>query len=217
MVSRAKTVVHKDARQQRVVGIDLGSLNSVVGVSVGLNAVDILQNAYGSRSTEMWTANSSDRGRQFAFAVGQYIDTEPQKCFLYPTRFFDCKVSLDFEKEKEFTTHRIDSQLSDTRVEEIKHKVDEDGILAQQAVGSVIAHLRKLAEVNGQQISKVVFTVPDYLSDSGQKCVLESAMIAGFVADQVSLVEESTAIALQYRNQWSNEINQVFYRRISWH
>ena len=77
----------------------------MVGVSAGPDVVEILQNAYGSRSTEMWTVNSADKGRHFAFAVGQYIDSEPAKCFLYPTRFFDCRDSADFEKEKEFTTH----------------------------------------------------------------------------------------------------------------
>ena len=153
----------------KVIGIDLGTTNSVVSYMEGGQPA-IINNAEGSRLTPSVVAFTKDGERLVGQLAKRQAVTNPEKTIKSIKRYMgtDYKVNID---GKDFTPQEISSMILQ------KLKQDAESFL-------------------GEKITKAVITVPAYFSDSQRQATKDAGTIAGL--EVLRIINEPTASALAY-------------------
>ena len=152
----------------KVVGIDLGTTNSVIAYLEG-GKPTIIPNAEGSRTTPSVVAFKGDERLVGQLAKRQAV-TNPQKTIMSIKRHMgsDYKVNID---GKEYTPQEISAMI----LQKLK---------------------RDAEEYLGEKIEKAVITVPAYFTDSQRQATKDAGKIAGL--EVLRIINEPTAAALAY-------------------
>jgi molecular chaperone DnaK len=191
---------------KKVVGIDLGTTNSVVSILEGANPT-VIPNAEGGRTTPSVVAYTP-RGE---ILVGQLAKRQsvlnPENTFYSVKRFIGCK----FDEIKD-ETERISYKVK--REKEGKIKI-ECPILGKDFSPEEISALvlKKLVTDAGrylnETITQAIVTVPAYFNDSQRLATKDAGTIAGL--DVLRILNEPTAAALAYGlDKKKNEIVLIF-------
>ncbi|MGE5587421.1 MAG: molecular chaperone DnaK [Clostridia bacterium] len=153
----------------RVVGIDLGTTNSVIAVMEGGEA-KVIPNAEGSRLTPSAVAFSKTGERMVGQVAKRQAVVNPERTIL----------SI---KRKMGTTYRV--------------KVDDKEYTPQEISAMILRKLKEDAEAYlGEKIEKAVITVPAYFTDAQRQATKDAGRIAGL--EVLRIINEPTAAALAY-------------------
>ncbi|MBE9070693.1 molecular chaperone DnaK [Leptolyngbya cf. ectocarpi LEGE 11479] len=190
----------------KVVGIDLGTTNSVVSVIEGGKPV-VIANTEGMRTTPSVVAFSKDGERLVGQMARRQAVLNPQNTFYNVKRYVGRKyteLSSD-SKRVPYTVRKDEAGNVKIRCP----RLDKD--FAPEEVSAMV--LRKLAEeasrYMGQPVTGAVITVPAYFNDAQRQATRDAGRIAGLEVKRI--LNEPTAAALAYGlDQQFNQTILVF-------
>ena len=175
----------------KVIGIDLGTTNSVVAVMEGGDPV-VIPNQEGSRTTPSVVAFTKDGERLVGQVAKRQAITNPQKTVYSIKRFMGCTCS-ELKTELERVPYKVSCDAQDRPFVEIdgeKHSPPEISAM-------VLQKMKQTAEdYLGQPVTKAVVTVPAYFNDSQRQATKDAGKIAGL--DVLRILNEPTAASLAY-------------------
>jgi molecular chaperone DnaK len=177
----------------RVVGIDLGTTNSVVAVMEGGKPV-VIANAEGMRTTPSVVAISKDGERMVGQLARRQSVLDPQNTFYAVKRFVGRKYAeLSPESKRVPYTVRKD-EMGNIRIK--CPRLDRD--FSPEEISALI--LKKLADEAsrylGEPVTGAVITVPAYFNDSQRQATRDAGRIAGLEVKRI--LNEPTAASLAY-------------------
>ena len=190
----------------KVVGIDLGTTNSVVAVIEG-GKPTVIPNAEGFRTTASVVAYTKNGDKLVGQIAKRQAVINPENTFYSVKRFIGCKqeeVSNDVQQSSYIV-------ISDKN-QNIKIKCPAlDKEFAPEEISAQV--LRKLADdaskYLGESVTQAVITVPAYFNDSQRQATKDAGKIAGL--DVLRIINEPTAASLSYGlDKQDNETILVF-------
>jgi len=175
----------------KIIGIDLGTTNSVVAVMEG-DKVTVIPNEEGGRTTPSVVA-FTPKGE---ILVGQVAKrqrvTNPENTIYSIKRFMGRRYSEVMNEIKQVPFKVVESPNGDVRVLAQGKEYSPPQISA-----FILQKLKKAAEdYLGEKVEKAVITVPAYFNDAQRKATKDAGTIAGL--DVVRIINEPTAAALAY-------------------
>ena len=189
----------------KVIGIDLGTTNSVVAVMEG-GKPEVITNAEGQRTTPSVVAYT----KKGDLLVGQIAKRQavinPENTFYSVKRFIGRKTS-EVNEELRQVSYKV------IQTEDII-KLDCPALSKQFAAEEISAQvLRKLADdaskYLGETVKQAVITVPAYFNDSQRQATKDAGKIAGL--EVLRIINEPTAASLSYGlDKKDNETILVF-------
>jgi molecular chaperone DnaK len=189
----------------KVVGIDLGTTNSVVAIMEG-GKPEVITNVEGERTTPSVVAYT----KKGELLVGQLAKRQavvnPENTFYSIKRFIGRKTT-ELTEELRSVSYKV-LETSDII------RIDCPGLGKQFAAEEISAQvLRKLADdaskYLGESVKKAVITVPAYFNDSQRQATKDAGKIAGL--EVLRIINEPTAASLSYGlDKKSNETILVF-------
>jgi molecular chaperone DnaK len=175
----------------RIIGIDLGTTNSVVAVMEGGKPV-VIANQEGSRTTPSVVAFANNGERLVGQVAKRQAVTNPEKTIFSIKRFMGRRFGEVTQEIKMFPFHVKRGENETARVE-----VDSKVYSPPEISAMVLQKLKAAADdYLGEKIDKAVITVPAYFNDAQRQATKDAGQIAGL--EVVRLVNEPTAAALAY-------------------
>jgi molecular chaperone DnaK len=188
----------------KIVGIDLGTTNSVVAVMEG-DQPKVLINSHGSRLTPSVVA-FTDKGEILVGQTAKHQQiTNPKNTVFSIKRFMGRRHSEVAQEEK-----MVPYEIIGGPEEMVKIRVRGKEYTPEQISAMILQDLKKTAEVYlGETVTDAVITVPAYFNDAQRKATKDAGEIAGLKVLRV--LPEPTAAALAYGlNRKKNEKICVF-------
>ena len=189
----------------KVVGIDLGTTNSVVAVMEG-GQPTVIANAEGGRTTPSVVAYAKNGDRLIGQIAKRQGVMNPQNTFYSVKRFIGRKYD-EITSEATQVAYQVERDASNVRLNApaMGKKYAPEEISAQV--------LRKLVDdastYLGEPVTQAVITVPAYFNDSQRQATKDAGKIAGI--EVLRIVNEPTAAALAYGlDKKTNETILVF-------
>jgi molecular chaperone DnaK len=175
----------------KIIGIDLGTTNSVVAVMEGGEPV-VITNPEGSRLTPSVVAFTKSGERLVGQVAKRQAVTNPEHTIFSIKRFMGRRHSEVNEEMKMVPYSVASAPNGDVRV-----KVGDKEFAPPEISGMILQKLKQAAEEYlGQPVAKAVITVPAYFNDAQRQATKESGKIAGL--EVMRIVNEPTAAALAY-------------------
>ncbi len=175
----------------KIIGIDLGTTNSVVAVMEGGNPV-VITNPEGSRTTPSVVAFSKGNERLVGQVAKRQAVTNPENTVFSIKRFMGRRFDEVSEEMKMVPYKVVEAENGDARVE-IKGRTHSPPEISAM----ILQKMRQAAEdYLGQKIEQAVITVPAYFNDSQRQATKDAGKIAGI--EVMRIVNEPTAAALAY-------------------
>jgi molecular chaperone DnaK len=190
----------------KVIGIDLGTTNSVVSVMEGGDPV-VIPNAEGGRTTPSVVAFTKDGERLVGQVARRQAITNPKNTIASIKRFMGRRCSeIASEREKVPYEIRCDS---DDRVEVHAPNVDKT-FTPPEISAMTLQKMKQTAEdYLGHEVTRAVITVPAYFDDSQRQATKDAGKIAGL--EVLRIINEPTAAALAYGlDKKSEEVVAVY-------
>src|SRR3954462_9774222 len=175
----------------KVIGIDLGTTNSVVAVMEG-DQPKVLINSQGSRLTPSVVA-FTDKGEILVGQTARHQQiTNPKNTIFSIKRFMGRRHSEVAQEEK-----MVPYEITGGAEEMVKVKVRGKEYTPEQISSMILQELKKTAEAYfGEPVTEAVITVPAYFNDAQRKATKDAGEIAGLKVLRV--LPEPTAAALAY-------------------
>ncbi len=175
----------------KVIGIDLGTTNSVVAVMEGGDPV-VIPNSEGGRTTPSVVAFTKDGERLVGQVAKRQAVTNPTNTVFSIKRFMGRRMN-EIKEEAGRVPYPVGSGQHDLAVVEIKGKK----YTPPEISAMVLQKMRQTAEdYLGHTVTKAVITVPAYFNDSQRQATKDAGKIAGL--DVLRIINEPTAAALAY-------------------
>ena len=175
----------------KIIGIDLGTTNSVVAVMEG-GEPTVITNPEGSRLTPSIVAFAKAGERLVGQVAKRQAVTNPGNTIFSIKRFMGRKFDEVTEEMKMVPYRVLRAQNGDVRISAIDKEYSPPEISAM-----ILQKLRQAAEeYTGQPVSKAVITVPAYFNDAQRQATKDAGQIAGL--EVMRIVNEPTAAALAY-------------------
>jgi molecular chaperone DnaK len=175
----------------KVIGIDLGTTNSVVAVMEGTNPV-VIPNAEGSKTTPSVVAFLKDGKRVVGAIAKRQAITNPENTVYSIKRFMGRRYSEVPEEIRIVPYKVVEAPNGDARIEISGKTYSPPEISAM-----VLQKMRETAEdYLGEKVDEAVITVPAYFNDSQRQATKDAGKIAGLNVKRI--VNEPTAAALAY-------------------
>ena len=175
----------------KVIGIDLGTTNSVVAVMEGGDPV-VIPNAEGGRTTPSVVGFSKDGERLVGQIAKRQAVTNPQNTVFSIKRFMGRKMPEVTEEIKR-VPYAVKSGTNDVAAVEVQGK----RYTPPEISAMILQKMKQTAEdYLGQPVTKAVVTVPAYFNDSQRQATKDAGKIAGL--DVLRIINEPTAAALAY-------------------
>jgi molecular chaperone DnaK len=176
----------------KIIGIDLGTTNSVVAVMEGGEPV-VITNAEGGRTTPSVVAFAKDGNRLVGQVAKRQAVTNPENTIYSIKRFMGRRFNEVSEE-----------------IKQVPYKVQGTGTGGDVRIGAggkewsppeisamILQKMKQSAEdYLGQKVDKAVITVPAYFNDSQRQATKDAGKIAGL--EVMRIVNEPTAAALAY-------------------
>ena len=175
----------------KIIGIDLGTTNSVVAVMEGGEPV-VITNPEGSRTTPSVVAFTKGNERLVGQVAKRQAVTNPENTIYSIKRFMGRKYE-EVSEEMKIVPYRVArASNGDARV------VIMGKESSPPEISSMILQKMKQAaeEYLGQKVTQAVITVPAYFNDSQRQATKDAGKIAGL--EVLRIVNEPTAAALAY-------------------
>src|SRR5262252_3735753 len=175
----------------KVIGIDLGTTNSVVAVMEGGDPI-VIPNAEGGRTTPSVVGFTKDGERLVGQVAKRQAVTNPQNTVFSIKRFMGRRLS-EVQEEIKRVPYKVVSGPNDLAVVEIQGK----RYTPPEISAMILQKMKQTAEdYLGHKVEKAVVTVPAYFNDSQRQATKDAGRIAGL--DVLRIINEPTAAALAY-------------------
>ncbi len=175
----------------KVIGIDLGTTNSVVAI-LEAGEPTVIANAEGGRTTPSVVAIGKDGERLVGQVAKRQAVTNPENTVFSIKRFMGRKYSEVSEEQKMVPYKVVEAPNGDARVS-VQGKV----FSPPEISAMILQKLKQAAEdYLGEKVTKAVITVPAYFNDSQRQATKDAGRIAGL--EVLRIVNEPTAAALAY-------------------
>ena len=175
----------------KVIGIDLGTTNSVVAVMEGGDPV-VIPNAEGGRTTPSVVAFTKDGERLVGQIAKRQAVTNPQNTIFSIKRFMGRKIS-EVQEEIKRVPYKVVAGQNDLAAVEVQGK----RYTPPEISAMILQKMKQTAEdYLGHKVEKAVVTVPAYFNDSQRQATKDAGKIAGL--DVLRIINEPTAAALAY-------------------
>src|SRR3972149_11263758 len=179
------------AKMSKIIGIDLGTTNSVVAFMEG-GTPKVIPNKEGSHTTPSVVAFTKDGQRLVGVLAKRQAITNPENTIFSAKRFIGRKFS-DASEDISHMPYKV-----------VKRSNGDIGIIAQgkeytpqEISAAVLSQLKKVAEdYLGEPVTQAVITVPAYFNDSQRQATKDAGRIAGLEVPRI--VNEPTAASLAY-------------------
>jgi molecular chaperone DnaK len=175
----------------KIIGIDLGTTNSVVAVMEG-GEPKVIPNAEGNRTTPSVVAFTKSGERLVGQVAKRQAVTNPKNTVFSIKRFMGRKYA-EVNEEMKMVPYEVErAENGDVRVSVEGKKFSPPEISAM-----ILGKLKQAAEdYLGEKVDRAVITVPAYFNDAQRQATKDAGRIAGLTVDR--LVNEPTAAALAY-------------------
>jgi molecular chaperone DnaK len=175
----------------KIIGIDLGTTNSVVSVMQGGEPV-VIPNQEGARTTPSVVAITKSGERLVGQVAKRQAVTNPENTIYSIKRFMGRRFDEVNEETKRVPYKVVKGPHDDARIE-IFDKVYSPPEISAMILGK----LKSAAEdFLGEKVQKAVITVPAYFNDAQRQATKQAGEIAGM--EVVRIINEPTAAALAY-------------------
>jgi len=175
----------------KIIGIDLGTTNSVVAVMEG-SAPKVLINSSGSRLTPS-VVGFTDKGERLVGQIARHQQVTNPENTVFSIKRFMGRRHHEVSAEEKIVPYKI-TGASD---ELVKVGVRGKQYTPPEVSAMILQDLKKTAEdYLGETVTKAVITVPAYFNDSQRQATKDAGKIAGLEVERI--INEPTAAALAY-------------------
>lgn len=193
--------------EEKIIGIDLGTTNSVVAVMEG-GECKVIANQEGNRITPSVVAFTKDGNRLVGDPAKRQAITNPQRT-IYSIKRFMGRRHEEVESEEKLVPYKISGGRSDLVTVDIDGKTHTPPEISSM----ILRKLKESAEAYlGHTVRKAVITVPAYFNDAQRQATIDAAAVAGFDTEweiedpktqkktkqRMRIINEPTAAALAY-------------------
>ncbi len=176
---------------EKIIGIDLGTTNSVVAVMEGTEP-KVVPNAEGNRLTPSVVAFTVKGEVLVGEPARRQAVTNPTRTIYSVKRFMGRRHS-EVQGEEKMVPYAVEGSPSDY----VKIKVGDQEYTPQEISAKTLRKLKEAAESYlGHKVNKAVITVPAYFNDSQRQATKDAGQIAGL--EVARIINEPTAAALAY-------------------
>src|ERR671929_396133 len=175
----------------KIIGIDLGTTNSVVAVMEGGEPV-VIANQEGGRTTPSVVAFTKSGERLVGQVAKRQAVTNPENTIFSIKRFMGRKYE-EVNEEMKMVPYKV------TRAPNNDARVEVQGKLYSppEISAMILQKLKQAAEdYLGEKVDRAVITVPAYFNDSQRQATKDAGRIAGL--EVMRIINEPTAAALAY-------------------
>jgi molecular chaperone DnaK len=205
--------------EEKIIGIDLGTTNSVVAVMEG-GEVKVIPNQEGNRLTPSVVAFTDKGDRLVGDPAKRQAITNPRRT-VYSIKRFMGRRRKEVAAEEKLVPYKIVGAPDEPATVEI----DGKQYTPPEISAMILRKLKEAAEAYlGQGVRKAVITVPAYFNDAQRQATIEAARIAGFETEweledpatgkrerqRMRIINEPTAASLAYKLDKKNERIAVF-------
>ncbi len=175
----------------KIIGIDLGTTNSVVAVMEG-SAPKVLINSSGSRLTPS-VVGFTDKGERLVGQIARHQQvTNPENTVFSIKRFMGRRHN-EVSSEEKIVPYKITGAADEL----VKVDVRNKEYTPPEISAMILQDLKKTAEdYLGEKVTNAVITVPAYFNDSQRQATKDAGKIAGLEVERI--INEPTAAALAY-------------------
>jgi len=175
----------------KIIGIDLGTTNSVVAVMEGSEPKVIL-NEEGSRTTPSVVAFTKEGEILVGQVAKRQAIANPENTIFSVKRFMGRSIS-EVSEEMKMVPYKVEKGTK----KEVKIKVGDKKYSPPEISAMILQKLKKSAESYlGETVTEAVITVPAYFNDAQRQATKDAGKIAGL--DVKRIINEPTASALAY-------------------
>ena len=175
----------------KVIGIDLGTTNSVVAVMEG-GQPTVIPNEEGGRTTPSVVAFTDDDERLVGAVAKRQAVTNPTRTIYSIKRFMGRRVAEVPEESKLVPYEVVDGKEGAAAI-----KIDDKTYSPPEISAMILAKLKAAAESYlGAEVTGAVVTVPAYFNDAQRQATKDAGKIAGLEVKRI--INEPTAAALAY-------------------
>ena len=179
------------AQGEKIIGIDLGTTNSVVAIMEGSEPT-VIPNPEGNRLTPSVVA-FTDKGETLVGEPAKRQAVTNPKRTIYSIKRFMGRRHNEVESEEKMVPYEIVGGASDY----VKVKAGDKEYTPQQISAFTLRKLKEAAEAYlGHKVNKAVITVPAYFNDSQRQATKDAGQIAGL--EVARIINEPTAAAMAY-------------------
>jgi molecular chaperone DnaK len=176
---------------KKVIGIDLGTTNSVVAVMEGGEPV-VIPNSEGARTTPSVVGFSKNGEVLVGATAKRQMVTNPENTVYSIKRFMGRRLE-EVPEETKMVPYKMKTGTHNLAVTEIRDK----DYTPQEISAMILQKMKQTAEdYLGEKVTDAVVTVPAYFNDSQRKATKEAGEIAGL--NVLRIINEPTAAALAY-------------------
>src|ERR671922_2665865 len=190
----------------KIIGIDLGTTNSVAAVMQGGEPV-VIPSAEGERLVPSVVAVNKNHERLVGRVARNQAITNPQNTIFSIKRFMGRKTD---DPEVERTKKRVPYTVAEAPNGDVRVQLDGKDYSPPEVSAMILAKIRRDAEAYlGETISQAVITVPAYFNDAQRNATKDAGKIAGL--EVLRIINEPTASSLAYGlDKKKNEIIAVY-------
>jgi molecular chaperone DnaK len=179
------------AQGEKIIGIDLGTTNSVVAVMEGSEA-KVIPNKEGNRLTPSVVAFTDRQETLVGEPARRQAVTNPTRT-IYSIKRFMGRRHNEVQSEEKMVPYKVVGGPMDY----VKVEVDGTEYTPQEISAKTLRKLKEAAEAYlGHKVNKAVITVPAYFNDSQREATKDAGQIAGL--EVARIINEPTAAALAY-------------------
>lgn len=202
-----------ELKEEIIVGMDLGTVNSCVAIWRNKN-LEIIPDIYGNRTIPSVVA-FTNKSKYIGKEAKKQIEVNTDNTFYEIKRLIGRKYDDETViNDKTFLTYNIDKDEENNVI--LKPNLSNKKYITPEEISShILIELKHMAEdYLNQSISKAVITVPAYFNDSQRQATKDAAAIAGL--ECIRIINEPTAAALAYglenltRNS-KKDVNVIVY------
>jgi len=179
------------AAGEKIIGIDLGTTNSVVSIMEG-SEPKVIANAEGNRLTPSVVAFTEKGETLVGEPARRQAVTNPTRTVYSIKRFMGRRHS-EVETEEKMVPYKVIGGTNDY----VKVKAGDKEFSPQEVSAKILRKLKEAAESYlGHKVNKAVITVPAYFNDAQRQATKDAGQIAGL--EVARIINEPTAAALAY-------------------
>lgn len=176
----------------KIIGIDLGTTNSVVAVMEGTTPT-VIPNSEGARTTPSVIGFTKTGDRVVGQAAKRQAVTNPKNT-IYSIKRFMGRTAAEVKEEEKMIPYEVVSGEGGTTV---RVRIDDRLYSPPEISAMVLQKMKQTAEdYLGQKVTEAVITVPAYFNDSQRQATKDAGEIAGLQVRRI--INEPTAAALAY-------------------
>ncbi len=193
--------------EEKIIGIDLGTTNSVVAVMEG-GEVKVIANQEGNRLTPSVVAFTDKAERLVGDPAKRQAITNPRRT-IYSIKRFMGRRHNEVQSEEKLVPYKIVGGPNEL----VKVEIDGKSYTPPEISAMILRKLKESAEAYlGHTVRKAVITVPAYFNDAQRQATMDAAQIAGFDTEweiedpksgkkskqRMRIINEPTAASLAY-------------------